>query len=53
MPGTKIKINSDEAMQNYDAIINFAWHINDEIVNLRAKGFKNNIYKILPSFEKI
>ena len=53
-PGTKIKILSDDHLSEYNAIINLAWHINDEIIEyIKTTSFKGEIYSILPKFEKI
>jgi len=54
VPGTSIPIIGSEDFNNYDVIVNLAWHINDEIsAHLENKGFKGELYSILPKFEKI
>lgn len=48
VPGTDIEIVSDEFMNNYDVIINFAWHIHEEITRyLEGAGFKGEIIPVL------
>ena len=52
MPGTKIKISSDNELKKnikkIKIIINFAWHIDNEIkVYLKKIGFKGKIINIL------
>ncbi len=54
VPGTKIKIEEDDNFNKYDIIINFSWHINNEIVSyLRKIGYRNRIFSILPKLEEI
>ena len=44
MPGMKIIIKDD------DVVVNFAWHINGEIIEyLIESDFKNQIFIILPN----
>lgn len=52
VPGTRIPIKSDdelmEKIEDVPVLINFAWHIKDEIENyLRSKGFKGTVVNIL------
>ena len=52
VPGTKIKISSDNELKKnikkIKIIINFAWHIDNEIkVYLKKIGFKGKIINIL------
>ena len=54
VPGTKIVIEEDDNFKKYDIIINFSWHINNEIVSyLREIGYKNKIFSILPTLEEL
>ena len=47
MPGTKIIIKGDD-------VVNFALHINGEIITyLKESGLKNMIYTILSFFKKV
>ena len=50
LPGTRIKILNDDTFNYSDEspIVNFAWHINDEIKKyLRSKGFNGKIIPII------
>ncbi len=52
IPGTRIPIKSDdelmEKIRDTPVLINFAWHIADEIENyLRSKEFKGEVFNIL------
>ena len=54
VPGTKIIIKGDDDINNYDVVVNFAWHINEEIIAyLKTTDFEKDIYTILPSFKKL
>ena len=52
IPGTKIPIESDEqffdSKDNYPVILNFAWHISDEIISyMRDENYTGEIVNIL------
>ena len=48
VPGSNIEIVSDEKINNYDTVINFAWHINEEItLYLKKNGFCGEIIPVL------
>jgi 2-polyprenyl-3-methyl-5-hydroxy-6-metoxy-1,4-benzoquinol methylase len=54
VPGTKIEIKCDNELflqeNKNDVLINFAWHIKDEInTYMREKGYTGKIYSILES----
>ena len=54
VPGTQIKVLSDNEMVNYDpkVLILWAWHIADEVCEyLRSIGFKGEIWVPLPEFK--
>ena len=54
VPNTKIQILSDDDLlqYNYENIVIWSWHIQNEIYSyLREIGFKNKIWTVLPSFQ--
>jgi len=54
VPGTDIPIIGSDDFNQYDVLINLAWHINDEIKSYIEKtSFEGDLYTILPTFEKI
>ena len=54
VPGTNIPIVGSSDFDQYDVLINLAWHINDEIKNyLEEASFNGDLFAILPKFKKI
>jgi hypothetical protein len=54
VPGTNIPIVGLSDFDQYDVLINLAWHINGEIKKyLEENSFNGDLYAILPKFEKI
>jgi hypothetical protein len=58
VPGTRIKIESDETWMNKNnppkVLLIWAWHIHQEIADyLRSAGYKGKIYTPLPEFKEI
>lgn len=54
VPGTNIPIVGLSDFDQYDVLINLAWHINGEIKKyLEESSFNGDLYAILPKFEKI
>ena len=54
VPGTNIPIVGLSDFDQYDVLINLAWHINGEIKKyLEESSFDGDLFAILPKFEKI
>ena len=48
VPGTKIPILAEKDLNEYDVLINFAWHIDKEIsAYLKRQGFDGEVVPIL------
>lgn len=48
VPGTKIKIVAEDNPNDYDILINFAWHIHFEISShMKANGFEGKLIPII------
>jgi len=48
VPGTFIKIVAEDQIDEYDVLVNFAWHINPEITQyLLKKGFKGEVVPVI------
>ena len=48
VPGTSIEIVVEEELNEYDILVNFAWHINTEITqHLRKTGFKGEVVPVI------
>ena len=48
VPGTTIEIVAEEQLDDYDILVNFAWHINPEITQyLLDRGFKGEVVPVI------
>ncbi len=48
VPGTNIEIVPEQHLNDYDILVNFAWHINPEITqHLLKKGFKGEVVPVI------